>query len=386
MDSQRINYLYRLYLDRNMGVQELEEFQQLVLDPECQQALQQQIEAHWDALREDALLNLPASKMDEIFSAIVAHPQPSVSRFKLWHGIAAAAVAMMVLGVGLFYSGFNPKPLTQELAYQNDIAPGKQGATLTLASGKKIRLTDVANGELAKEAGVVITKSANGQLIYEIKGSDTQSNKINTLSTAKGETYQLRLPDGSLVWLNAASSLTYAANLNERGKRRVRLEGEGYFEIAKDKAHPFVVESKGQQVEVLGTHFNVNAYDNEPAVTTTLTEGSVKVDSRGLTKTLSPGQQATVSSDNIMVKSVRVENVLAWKEGAFLFEEESLASIMRKISRWYDVDVVYKNVDQNELYGGGVSRYDKVSKVLENLELTGGLRFKIEGRTVIVMK
>lgn len=384
MDRQRINYLYRLYLDRNISPQELEEFQQVILDPEYQQAMQEQIGAHWDALTEDTLLDLPAYKMDGVFSAIVAHPQPNLRRFKLWHGIAVvAAVAVVVFGVGLLYNGFNPKPQTQEFAYKNNIAPGKQGATLTLASGEKIRLTDAANGELAKEAGVVITKSASGQLIYEIKGSDAQSNKINTLSTAKGETYQLRLPDGSLVWLNAASSLTYAANLNERGKRRVKLNGEGYFEIAKDKAHPFVVETRGQQLEVLGTHFNVSGYADESVTKTSLLEGSVQINGKTVLK---PGEQASLNvGGKITVEQVDVDKAVAWKNGKFVFQEENIESIMRKLARWYNVEIVYQGDFSQRTFVGTISRYDDISKILDKISFTNAVRFKIEGRRIYVM-
>lgn len=313
-------------------------------------------------------------------------PQP-VKVVRLWPRIAVAASIIFALAASVFFYVDRSKTGTVPTAdYTNDVAPGRQGATLTLANGKKIRLTNAANGELAKEAGVVITKSANGELIYEIKDTHAESNKINVLSTAKGETYQLRLPDGSLVWLNAASSLTYSANLNERGKRRVRLEGEGYFEIAKDKAHPFIVESSGQQVEVLGTHFNISSYKDEKSIKTTLLEGKVKVSTANIQRILSPGEQVRNTDGAIEVNKVDADAVIDWKNGLFVFNDEPLEDIMRKLSRWYDVDVVYQGIDPRSSFYGSMSRYDHISKVLSKLELTGDIHFKIEGRTIRVSK
>jgi transmembrane sensor len=308
---------------------------------------------------------------------------------KLWMRIAvAAAIAIVMFGTGLFYYNLNVKQEQfARVAYKNDIAPGKSGATLTLANGKKIRLEEAVNGKLAEEAGVLITKSANGQLVYEINGSSGMFNKINTLSTAKGETYHVRLPDGSVVWLNAASSLTYAANLNSHGKRRVKLEGEGYFEVAKDKAHPFVVEGNGQEVEVLGTHFNVNAYRDETAIATTLLEGSVKVITKNLQQILKPGQQALNTGSVITVSEVNTENITAWKDGGFALSGEDFKTAMNKIARWYDVEVIYDSSVPDELEAGGwISRNNKLGAVLKLIESSGQVRFKIEGRKIYVSK
>ena len=312
--------------------------------------------------------------------------KPRVKR--LWPRIAiAAAVATIVFGAGLFVYKQNQKDVIQTAVYAQDVAPGKQGATLTLANGKKIRLSDAVNGELANESGVVITKSQNGELIYEVKGSSDKFSKINTLTTANGETYQLRLPDGSLVWLNSASSLTYSASLMKEGKRSVKLTGEGYFEIAKDKAHPFVVEAAGQQVEVLGTHFNVNAYSDEPAVATTLLEGSVKVASGSDEKIIVPGEQARNRGGQLSVTKVDTENIVDWKEGDFNLQNVDFRTAMRKIARWYDVEVVYdKSVPQAIEAGGWISRNSKLSSILKLIENSGLVKFKIEGKKVYVYR
>jgi transmembrane sensor len=307
---------------------------------------------------------------------------------KLWPRIGiAAAVATIIVSAGIWFLKNETKENpTQQSVYMNDIAPGKIGATLTLASGKKIQLTDAAKGEIAKEAGIMITKSADGQLVYELKGVANEPDKINTLTTSNGETYQLRLPDGSVVFLNAASSLTYSTSLIALGKRRVTLHGEAYFQVAKDKTHPFIVKTKKQEIEVLGTHFNVDSYGDEVVEKTTLVEGRVRMSSAGREAILKPGEQGRLEGRAIRVTEVDTDLAIAWKNGLFVFDDEPLHSVMRRIARWYNVEVTYEGVDQNELYGGSVSRYDHVSKVLRKLELTGGIHFKIEGRNIKVMK
>lgn len=306
-----------------------------------------------------------------------------------WKSAAAAVILIAALFFLMNRNQFGSVKLDMA-AVRQDIAPGRQSATLTLADGKKIVLSDAKNGELAQEAGLRITKAADGQLVYELKDQGwATENKLNTLSTSNGETYRLRLPDGSLVWLNAASSLTYAFALNEHGERQVKLNGEAYFEIAKDKAHPFVVTTDRQQVKVLGTHFNVNSYSDEPKVLTTLLEGSVKVSQSetGNYKLLKPNEQAILLNGNFKTIPINPEDAIAWKNGLFTFGDESLENIMKRVARWYNVSIEYQQgVDKNELYGGSVSRSEKVSKVLAHLEATGGIHFKVEGRRVLVTK
>ncbi|WP_316814487.1 FecR family protein [Pedobacter nyackensis] len=346
-------------------------------------------------LNQNKVLNHSDEKLQEVSDKMWAvieqqhDAKPAKQRLnQLWFRVAGMAAAIAFIALGVYFFNYKSKTGTNgtNLTVQ-DVIPGNVGATLTLANGKKIKLSDAVNGELAKEAGVTISKSSDGKLVYEIKGSDAHPNKINTLSTAKGETYQVRLPDGSLVYLNAASSLTYSTSLVENGKRIVRLSGEGYFEIAKDKAHPFIVKTDHQQVEVLGTHFNINCYADEPDTKTTLVEGSVKVSNNQHVSVLNPNQQSSSTDRGISIKNVNAEDEISWKEGIFLFQDETLASIMRRISRWYDVDVVYADgVDKDQLLGGGISRYNNVSVVLEMLESTTNIHFKIEGRRIFVMK
>jgi ferric-dicitrate binding protein FerR (iron transport regulator) len=290
----------------------------------------------------------------------------------------------MVLGL-YFFNYKNDKGAHSDNLTVQDRNPGSFGATLTLANGKKIKLSDAANVEIAKEAGISVTKTADGQLVYEIKETIGHPDQMNTLSTAKGETYILTLPDKSKVWLNAASSLTYSASLNEHGMRRVKLEGEAYFEIFKDKVHPFIVQTANQEVEVLGTHFNVNSYKDEPGIATTLLEGSVKVIAGGSLKIIKPGEQAINKSGTMEVRKVDLDDVVDWKNGDFYLNHIDFKIAMRKIARWYDMEIIYdENVPDNMESGGWISRDKPLSTVLKSIEASGLVKFKVEGRKIYV--
>lgn len=316
-------------------------------------------------------------------------PAAKANKVKLWPRIAIAASVALVLGITgyLFFNQYkstiDPSDLTA------NVAPGKNAATLTLANGRQIKLSSAVKGKLAEEAGVVITKSDDGQLVYELKGAGTDAGQVNTLATAKGETYELRLPDGSLVWLNAESSISYTAALNDKGLRNVRLNGEAYFEVAHDAKKPFRVSSKGQVIEVLGTKFNVNAYSDEPATTTTLVQGSVRVSkpvahpavNDGLM--LKPGQQAMLNGSQLVKFNVNPEEALAWKNGFFNFKSENLGSVMRKLSRWYNIEVEYKGDLTNVLVEGEIPRNTSLSQVLQVLE-AANINFTMVGRKLIV--
>jgi transmembrane sensor len=326
------------------------------------------------------IFNQIASQLDEF--AVPA------KRFRLWPLVAAAAAAVVVMVSGLYFFndyGSTTKP-DQVSAYLNDVAPGKVGATLTLANGRKISLTNARNGKLAEQAGISISKTADGQLVYEINGNTDPSDEINTLTTAKGETYILTLPDKSKVWMNAASSLTYTTSLIEHGQRRVKMSGEAYFEISKDKAHPFIVESGDQQVEVLGTHFNVNAYNDETVIRTTLLEGSVKLSEKGISKMLAPGKQAINQAGEIKIQDANTALVTAWKNNKFIFDRLNIHEIMRMVSRWYNVEVIYQGAAPEGTFWGSVSRFENVSEVLGPLEKTGNIHFKVEGRRIYVSR
>ncbi len=305
----------------------------------------------------------------------------------LWYRIAVAASILIFLSIGSFFLLHQKKQVLLNNIAKNALAPGKNMATLTLANGKKVILGNTVNGKLASEAGVTISKTKNGELVYTAHAATAKDeSQFNTLETSKGEQYQVVLPDGSHVWLNAASSLKYPVVF--AGKERiVELSGEGYFEVAHNKAMPFKVISANQTIEVLGTHFNVMAYPDEKAIKTTLLEGSVKVSNRSGSKMLIPGQQSQVVGGSIdVVNNVDLEDVVAWKNGYFKFNE-NLECIMSKISRWYNVDVVYQGKPDPKLFfGGKISRTRDIAEVLKIMEYTGNVHFKIEGRRIIVMQ
>lgn len=233
-------------------------------------------------------------------------------------------------------------------------------------------------------------ETTDGQIIYtaENVGADKGPLQYNTIETPKGGQYQIRLPDGTTVWLNAASTLIYPVNFRGSRERRVQLDGEAYFEVAKDKAHPFVVKTDRQEVTVLGTHFNINGYKEESVINTTLLEGSIRTRnlSSGQSRILSPGQQSTVvkGEGEVGVANVNTDNIISWKNGYFIFDEQDIVSVMKVISRWYDVDVEFKTVNREEKFGGTFSRSSELSDILNVLKILGNANFKMQGRTIIV--
>ncbi|WP_316838787.1 FecR family protein [Pedobacter gandavensis] len=301
---------------------------------------------------------------------------------------AAAAVAVLAIGIGSFYFSSRPPALPANgIAAEKGehILPGGNKAVLTLSDGSQITLDDMANGEIAKESGVKITKTADGRLLYSVReGLSHVKPAYNTITTPKGGQYQIALPDGTMVWLNAASSLKYPSSFTGKD-RLVTLIGEGYFEVAKDKTRPFKVKTEEQEVEVLGTYFNINAYDDEDGVKTTLIEGSVKVKlPTNKSAVLKPGEQSLVSND-IKINQVDANSAIDWKQGLFWFNDESIYSIMRQFSRWYNIEVEYRGDVSNVRFGGQVSRMKNLAQVLRIMELTKSIQFRVEGNKIIVM-
>lgn len=307
------------------------------------------------------------------------------SKFGVW--ASAAAVAVFALCIYFFNSPFNldKDPAAGSVAGAAEIRPGRNTAKLTLANGQSIMLSD-------QKTGVVIDVSGlkyNDETTIESTSKNGSKDGLMSIVTPRGGTYQVRLADGSKVWLNAASSIRFPTSFVGKKQRSIELVGEAYFEIAKNKQQKFVVITPAQQVEVLGTHFNINSYPDESNVKTTLVEGAVRVFAgKGNTESavLSPGQQSVVSgSGPIAVNEVDVNDVVAWKDGKFVFFHENVRSIMNKIARWYDVEIVYEGDVKNKALGGSVSRFKNVTEVLEMLSETRAVQFRIEGKKVIVM-
>ncbi len=311
-------------------------------------------------------------------------------KFNYLKYICVAAALLICLGTGIYFSHILiRKDFSKEISAKTDIVPGGNKATLTFGDGTTIILDDAAKGELATRSGMSVTKNGDGQLTFVVReASLVNPNVLNSIVTPRGGQYRMVLPDGTKVWLNASSSLKFPSAFTGN-ERKVQLMGEAYFEVVKNRAIPFKVFSGNQQVVVLGTHFNINSYADEPSVKTTLFEGSVQVSSisNAGVRILKPGQQSVFRANTIDVNTVDLEEALAWKNGLFVFNNEDLESIMRKVSRWYNVNVIYKDDEvRKEVFGGSVSRFVNISETLRMLEITGNAHFKIEAGQIIVMK
>jgi hypothetical protein len=317
---------------------------------------------------------------------------PGKKTFKNYWIAAAAAIAIFTIGLVLMLeqkAQLSPDKLVKNpsSAGKGPVVPGFNKATLTLSDGSNIDLNDSKNGTLSKQGGVSVGKLGDGKLVYDINGAKTKKAAVlyNTITTPRGGQYQVVLSDGTKVWLNAASSLKFPA-IFTGNERNVELSGEAYFEVAKNKDKPFKVAVNNMNIEVLGTHFNVNAYNDENAIKTTLLEGSVKLKTGNQQAYLKPGQQATLGQQQMFnIRPVNTEDAVAWKNGYFVFNNENIQSIMKKISRWYDVEVVYEGKVDERDFGGTASRFGSVTEVLKLLELTGTVHFKMEGRRITVM-
>ena len=305
---------------------------------------------------------------------------------------AAAAILLIAIGA-VFYKTYQKQGhgegYSNNIIKKNSINPGSNKALLTLANGKQIVLNDASSETIIKQGNLVARRKTNGVLQYESLAGAGKNEEINynTITIPRGGQYQVILPDGTRVWLNSESSLKYPTVF--RGNdRTVELTGEGYFEVVNNKKMPFKVKFKGEVAEDLGTHFDIMAYDDEGETRTTLLEGSMKVTKGNFYRVLVPGQQ-TVSANNqrgFTIENADAANVLAWKNGYFLFQNEDIEHIMRQVARWYNVDVVYQGNRQDQVYGGRISRFKNISELLNNLELTGTIHFEVEGRRVTVMK
>lgn len=308
-------------------------------------------------------------------------------RFAAWPAVAAA-VFVVVFGAAYLFvqqrEGLNP---FKQIAAQ-DVAPGGNKAILTLADGTKVSLTDAKKGEIADQAGVVLEKGEEGQIVYAVPAHEKtlKSIEFNTIETPRGGQFQIHLPDGSKIWLNAASSLKYPVCFEGAKERKVELKGEAYFEIAKDKTKPFIVESQSQSVKVLGTHFNINAYTDEASVKTTLLEGSIQVSSGLVTQQIRPGQQAILTNQHFNIISVDAQEATAWKKGNFEFDNADIQAVMRQLSRWYDIQVIYIGEIPKLHYSGCLPRNSNISVVLNMLKETGKINFKLDKKTITVSK
>ena len=391
MNTQYWQNLIQKYLDNSISWEEFDTLLQMIDEQQGYAERKHVLQDYWDNSKEKG----PETKvdwnkkLDELLAE--AKEREGTSRAKkggkvgYFRWVAAAAVIAVILVSGyLFRSKKQPKPATYVAgAIKKDIAPpAKSNAILTLANGAKIVLDSATNGSLAIQGKTRVEKLSNGQLVYT--GKSGGEIEYNTLTVPKGSKIaSITLSDGTRVWLNSASSLTYPVAF-AGDERSVEITGEAYFEVARNQAMPFKVKKGETVVTVLGTDFDINAYQDEVSTKVTLLQGSVKIDLGPVSKLLRPGQQAQITSGIRVSDDVNVEEVMAWKNGEFQFGEAAdINSIMRQISRWYDVTVEYKGEITGHI-GGTISRDESASQVLKMLEMTGAVRFEIEGNKIIV--
>jgi transmembrane sensor len=396
MKNKRLEYLLESYVAKNTTAAEETELFKLLGSEENDEQVKTFMQQAWHQPGINTSLSDEQSQV--ILSSVLEREKSKVvplatSRFRRGMIWAAASVAIFAAGILLFYllnkNADTKTPLAKNTTvhpYNNDVAPGTSGAVLKLSNGSSIILDNATDGQLAKQDNIqVIKQGGSVQYIAENKnGEDAVS--YNVIETPRGRQYRLLLEDGTRVWLNAASSIRFPVAFSG-SERRVAITGEVYFEVAKNKEKPFRVEAAGTTVEVLGTHFNINSYPDEETINTTLLEGSVKVVKDRQVRIIKPGQQAQVNAKGEMKmgNNVNLTEVMAWKDNLFSFNNTDIKKLMRQLSRWYDVEVEFKNDTQETVtFIGGISRSVNLSTVLNMLEQTGEVKFDIEGKKIIV--
>ena len=394
--------LFIKYLDNQCSPAEIKELFTHFNNPESELILRSQLHAYLanDGVTMAETGNEFCAETDQSFIEIKKQmdaDNATVNPYWRQHWLKFAAAALLLVGLLSVLKMVNntddPAGIVKTKTAEPEIVPGGDKAILTLADGSTIILDNAGNGDLTSQGNTKLIK-LDGQLLYNSDASATGGEILyNSISTPRGGQYQVILADGTKVWLNAASALKFPTLFTGK-ERKVELTGEAYFEVSKMTAMPFVVTIAGKEmVEVLGTHFNINSYVDEATVKTTLLEGSVKVttltnllSNTFETQILKSGQQANVNTKgNIEVQNnIDADDILAWKNGSFNFNSQDIKSIMRQVSRWYDVDISYSGVTSKETFSGIVSRKSNLSTVLKIME-QAGVHFKIEGKTIVVM-
>ncbi|MFD0765385.1 FecR family protein [Mucilaginibacter lutimaris] len=393
----RLRYLFDRYYSKTATPKERDELFAVINAGATDDELSLLIRQAWDDLKPGDAPVFSIDKTNLILSNILGAEEPGKQakdhkNIFLWAKIAVAAISLVLLTFGA-YNYLRPKhPVQQGQIVKvkrphNDALPGGNKAVLTLANGKTIILDNAGNGTLAKDGSTLIKKTADGRVIYNTSALATVNTAptTNTITTPRGGQYQVVLPDGTQVWLNSASSLSFPTRFT--GKlRQVEITGEAYFEVTKNPLMPFNVKTNKANIRVLGTHFNVMAYDDEVTMKTTLLEGAVDITSGTFTARLKPGQQAQIkkSGQNAVIDNVDVDDETAWKDGIFQFREVGIDAILRQAARWYDVQVAYNGKIPDRKFTGRISRNVKASVLLDILRYTG-VDLKIEGNEIIVL-
>jgi ferric-dicitrate binding protein FerR (iron transport regulator) len=396
MNELRLTYLYRQYISNRSSAEELQELEALLKNLANEDAILGLLDTTWDDLDTLNAKDISQEQADLIYNSIIKNKPQQKRTYKLW-AIRIAASILLCMSIGLIiYRSYTPQSQQKTVINTTkpkvqDFLPGKNKAVLTLSNGNEVILDDTQSGKIANQGGVVISKLNDGQIAYSSahagQKSTSSADQLNTLTIPKGGQYQLTLPDGTLVYLNSASSLTYPTKFAGKD-RKVTLSGEAYFEVAKNPKMPFIVNvNNKQQIQVLGTHFNVEAYTDERVINTTLLEGSVKILYKNKQAILKPGQVAINSmGTDLDIKPADIDEAMAWKNGLFIFNNENITSVMKKISRWYDVEVVFKGNMENVNFLGNYSRTKSLASLLKNIELMENVNISIEGRRITVTR
>lgn len=390
MTNSRLDFLFQRFLRREATAAEKEELMDLVADDHNEQQVNALLEDSWNT-HDFSGSPLTSEETEQLLKDInAAKEQPiRIAAIKNWYRYTVAASIIIFLTAGGY---FLIHKKNEDRASKQPIAKVEKGlnkAILTLANGKKIDLSDAKSGNLVKEAGLKIYKDKQGRLTYVAQGAAdhdaSQPISYNTTETPRGGQWHLILADGTNVWLNAASSIHYPTRFTG-GERDVELTGEAYFEVAKNKDMPFIVKTNNTTIKVLGTHFNVNTYESTNTKTTLL-EGSIQASNNSSTILLKPGQQAITKSNTsaIQIKNVNTYESVAWRNGYFIFRNDNIVNIMNQLIRWYDIDVVYHGDVEQKKFDGTYSNSKDITELLNALEQTGTIHFKIAGRRVTVM-
>lgn len=378
---EHIKELYRLWLAGLASEEEEREFFALLRDAGGMEQLPALMKESWEMLEHHAEGQtgpaLNSGQIDTMADRILTRYGTKVKRLPVLRRWWVAASVLMLIVAGIYLLNIYRTPPTVSMEH---VQPGKAGAVLMLADGSQVSLDTIQNGLIALQGGVQ-AKVVNGTLVYEGKGNEVL---YNTMYTPKGRQFQLTLPDGTKVWLNAASSIRYPTTFSGK-KRNVAVTGEVYFEVAGNSAQPFMVDVSGKQVvEVLGTKFNVNSYADERNISTTLLQGSIRVSAEAAAIVLKPGQQTVLSDSQLrMMENADTEQAVAWTNGIFNFNNMDIAAVFRQLSRWYDIEVRFEGRIPDEKFEGKMSRKLSLPELLEFLKVFN-LQFRYEGRTLIV--
>ncbi|WP_295718053.1 FecR family protein [Mucilaginibacter sp.] len=396
--NARLTYLFNSYYHQTATQEEQDELMEIIHSSANDVEVTALIHEAWDNLEIDGPL-FDRTKSIDILNSILQgksdhdniHPIRPPNKKQLWLKLGVAAAMMVFVGFGAYVllrqdKNVIAKKNIAKAKHAHDVLPGGNKAILTLANGKTITLDSAKNGLLVNEGSARIHKTRDGQLVYETdKNGDNSAAPMNTVSTPRGGQYQLVLDDGSKVWLNSASSLSFPAVF--KGKtREVEITGEAYFEVAKNAKMPFRVKVNNTVVEVLGTHFNIMAYNDEAVMKTTLLEGSVKISNSQNFSMLKPGQQAQLNQNGLIkvIDNPDADDAVAWKDGIFQFRDAGIETIMRQAARWYDVQVSFAGKMPVKEFTGRISRNVKASELMGMLKYMG-INYKIEDKHITVL-